>query len=327
MSRSFRCSLLSVAVLLAGCDLDLFDEPLLSCEETFPTIPCVDEEHPLTFIGEIDGLAPGAEAEVSLLVDDSLSSYSVHSSDPDVVRAELDGNDNVILTGRDTGTSRIEAISGETGEVMESFSIEVARVATTDFFYYPGGDQAVAALAGVVGRSDTVHAIHRSADGARLVADGAVEYAVEGPLSLGGETEVRESDFVRAFSGRLVGRATVITFDGTGDGRLVARADGGGEFELPIRGVAAADRHRIEPTTELAVDTRALLLLRSTTDDGVTVAGVRGAWSVRQPDRAGITTQYDLASEAAVEPYRAGLLTVEVDLGDELAIQELQVDP
>lgn len=318
--RLFSC----LAVLSAGCDFG-FDEPLFSCDEPLFPGPCVDQDHPLAFNSDVEAIAIGAETQISVLVHGSLGRYSVHSTDPDVARAELGANDNLILTGRAEGTARIEAVAG--GRVLDSFSIDVARVARTDFFYYPGSDQAVDELAGVVGRSDSIHAVHRSADGTRLVADGAVDYSVEGPISLGGEPELRESDLVRAFSGRLVGRPIVLTFDGGGDGRVVASTAGGGEFELPVRGVVAADRHRIEPTAELGVEERALLLLRSVTEDGVIVAGTRGAWSVVDAEGAALTTLADLASEAAVEPRREGRMVVEVDLGERVVSQEFEVDP
>jgi hypothetical protein len=325
-----RWSILSLGLLLAAsaCDFDLGlgDEPLFSCDAPLLPGECVDEDNPLAFTAGVEGLAIGAETQVSVLVHESLTRYTVRSTDPDVVEAELDGGGNVIVTGRAAGEARIQAIAGETGRVLDSLPIEVAVVARTDFFYYPGSGDPLAELAGVVGGSDVVHAVHRSARGTALVADGAIDYAVEGPLSLGGETEPRVSDLIRAFSGELDGRAIAVSFDEAGAGRLIARGADGGEVSLPIRAVAAADRHRIEPSAELALDARSLLLLRSTAEDGVIVAGVRGAWSVADPDRAELTTQDDLASEAAIQPKRRGTLTVQGDLGDAVVTQDFRVD-
>jgi hypothetical protein len=330
-SRSLPLMLVAslLPAVAAGCDLDLgLDEPLFSCEN--PPLPgdCVDERDPFAFTSPLDGheaLALGAESRINTLVHDSLPRYRIRSSDPDVVSIEIDGDDNVIVRGLAEGVARIEALPPDENRVLDSVSVPVAPVAATDFFYYPVGGRPLPELAGLVGSADTLHAVHYSADGETLATADIVEYAAEGALELDGEAEPRWSDFVRGFNGQLLGDPLVVTFTDSAPGELVARTPDGGAFSLPVRGVSAADAHAIEPDDELVAGRSHLLFLRSRTADGVTVAGVRGRWSVEPAGRADLTTLVDPASEATVEATSGEAITVLVEVGETRVSQELEV--
>lgn len=288
---------------------------------------CVTEDDPVAFIDEddMDHLAVGAEARVEMLVHDSLTGFRIRSSDPDVATAELDAGDVVVVRALAEGSVRIDALADDSERVWKSMSIEVERFAETQFFYYASGGEPLPELAGRVGSAEVLYAAPSSAGGTPLQAEGAVEYSVEGSISLGGQPEVRGSDLVRALWGETLGTPLTVSFDAEGPGRVVTRAIDGSEHVFAIHGVSAADEHRIEADRDLKVGEPAYLSLHGATAGGLTVAGVRGTWSVEPADLVVWTVGSAPVSEIQVEPTGAGVLTVEVEVDGTTVTEELQI--
>lgn len=286
---------------------------LINCDN-FQLFPgdCVDETNPFAFTTEVDGLAPGAIANVSTLVHDSLDGFVVETSDPNVVDVTVDG-ETVVLAAVGEGSARITAYAEIGSQILDVLDVSVEPIAAVDFIYVQRGNEALSQLAGLAGSSDVVHLVYRSATGDELVADGVVDVTAGGELSLGGDREPRLSDLMRGLAGGVPGDAHTVSFGAAGTG--VLRATGGGvDASLFVRVVDSADALSIDARDQVTVGEAALVFLFADMATGEPVAGVRGAWTVDPASGAELTLQADPASEALFEGSVAGDVRVNVEV-------------
>ena len=329
LATASRLLLLSMAVLSSAClDSDFGNEPLFSCDSLGITEgSCVDQAHPLAFTSNVEGLALGAEAEVSVSLHASLSGYRVTSSDPAVLEVERAG-DVIVLRSVGTGEATITAYPTDSALPLDSLSIFVDVISEVDFLYPPIGQSPLAELAGIVGSADQIYAVYRDEDGRVLASEGAAEIVVEGALSLGGDSEPRLSALAQAlFTPLPRGTWSAITFEAPGPGRILARTIDGREFSLATTGVAEATELLVEADAPLRVGTDTFFFLRGATADDVPVVGLRATWSLDPRDTAEVTAQAEPSSEIAIKPTQAGPLRVNVDVDGVTVTTELVVAP